>query len=251
MSQTEAHLFEIFDSVQGEGPYLGVRQLFIRFCGCNLSCAYCDTKLTELSPKYKVEQNAGRGDFKQFDNPVASDQLLQIIAAKLGKKPPHHSIVLTGGEPMLQVNFLKAILPDIRKFGLPVYLETNGVLPDHLAEVVDLVDIIALDYKLPSATGLSDYAVEHRKSLQIAQAKEVFVKVVFTKEARTLEIDSVAKLMVEINPELCLVLQPATPQGAIKHWPPAELMLALYAVARRSLKNVRVIPQTHKIMKVF
>jgi organic radical activating enzyme len=120
-----------------------------------------------------------------------------------------------------------------------------------LAEVVDLVDIIALDYKLPSATGLSDYAVEHRKSLQIAQAKEVFVKVVFTKEARTLEIDSVAKLMVEINPELCLVLQPATPQGAIKHWPPAELMLALYAVARRSLKNVRVIPQTHKIMKVF
>ncbi|MFA4858077.1 MAG: 7-carboxy-7-deazaguanine synthase QueE [Candidatus Margulisiibacteriota bacterium] len=251
MSQTEAQLFEIFDSIQGEGTYLGVRQLFIRFCGCNLSCAYCDTQLAELSPRYKVEQTAGLGDFKQFNNPISASQLLQIIADKLGKKPIQHSISLTGGEPLLQVNFLKTFLPEVRKFGLPIYLETNGVLPDHLGEIIDLVDLVALDYKLPSATGLSDYALEHKKSLQIALAKEVFVKVVFTKDARPLEIDAVAKLIAAINPEICLVLQPATPHGTIKHWPTAELMLALYAVARRSLKNVRLIPQVHKIMKVL
>lgn len=35
---------EIFTSIQGEGLYIGVKQLFIRFCGCNLKCDYCDTQ---------------------------------------------------------------------------------------------------------------------------------------------------------------------------------------------------------------
>ncbi|MCL5059022.1 MAG: 7-carboxy-7-deazaguanine synthase QueE, partial [Actinobacteria bacterium] len=39
----KAAVREIFSSVQGEGPYVGTRQIFIRFDGCNLSCRYCDT----------------------------------------------------------------------------------------------------------------------------------------------------------------------------------------------------------------
>ena len=34
---------EIFKSIQGEGPYIGYEQLFVRFCKCNLKCGYCDT----------------------------------------------------------------------------------------------------------------------------------------------------------------------------------------------------------------
>ncbi|MBI2447469.1 MAG: 7-carboxy-7-deazaguanine synthase QueE, partial [Candidatus Omnitrophica bacterium] len=34
---------EIFSSIQGEGLYLGKRQIFVRFYGCNMRCAYCDT----------------------------------------------------------------------------------------------------------------------------------------------------------------------------------------------------------------
>ena len=34
---------EIFSSIQGEGPYVGEKHVFVRFCKCNLACKYCDT----------------------------------------------------------------------------------------------------------------------------------------------------------------------------------------------------------------
>ena len=37
---------EIFASIQGEGPYVGYKQLFVRFCNCNLKCNYCDTEFS-------------------------------------------------------------------------------------------------------------------------------------------------------------------------------------------------------------
>ena len=47
---------EIFTSIQGEGLFIGYKQLFIRFCGCNLSCNYCDTDYrTVNSSEYTVD----------------------------------------------------------------------------------------------------------------------------------------------------------------------------------------------------
>ena len=43
----EAKINEIFSSIQGEGPIVGYKQLFIRFCGCNLHCDYCDTEFQQ------------------------------------------------------------------------------------------------------------------------------------------------------------------------------------------------------------
>ena len=44
-----AHLVEVFSSFQGEGLYVGQRQLFIRFAGCNLRCRFCDTEAAQES----------------------------------------------------------------------------------------------------------------------------------------------------------------------------------------------------------
>lgn len=251
MSQKNAHLFEIFDSIQGEGPYLGERQLFVRFCGCNLSCAYCDTKARTIVDQYQVEQTAGKGDFKHFANPIAAEDLISIIKTKLGNRRIHHSIALTGGEPLMQVEFLKEFLPRLKELNIPIYLETNGILKDHLSEVINLIDIIAFDIKIPSATGLSDYSAEHQKALKVAAPQEVFVKIVYTKETKALEIDKAARLVAGVDPALRLILQPASPGHKNKHLPPPELGLAFMAVAKRSLQNVRLIPQIHRFLKIL
>ena len=49
---------EIFDSIQGEGPYVGEKQLFVRTTKCNLNCKYCDTDFLcdENSKEYNFDE---------------------------------------------------------------------------------------------------------------------------------------------------------------------------------------------------
>jgi len=241
----EAYLTELFSSLQGEGRYVGERQIFVRFAGCNLACQYCDSpQALVLGPTYKVENSPGSRKFETLPNPVSAAKLCELVGTLDKPAGINHSLSLTGGEPLLQVDFLKEFLPQLK---MKVYLETNGVLADRLAEVIELVDIIAMDIKLPSATGQSPYWKEHRKFLETAYLKEVFVKIVVTKETNVKEVDEAASLIAEVDDKLPLVIQPVSPHGPTKHRPAAEELLAFHAVAKRKLTDVRVIPQLHKI----
>ena len=250
MSDISAQLCEVFNSIQGEGLYVGDRQTFIRFAGCNLSCQYCDTpEALVVSKEYKVETSPGKKNFNKHSNPATTSQLIDLINLLDKPKGLTSAISLTGGEPLLQVDFLKSFLPELKKNNpLPLHLETNGVLPDHLAEVIDLIDVVALDLKLESATGLSPYWKEHRKALEVAFMKDVFVKIVFSRETKAKELDDAVKLIAEIDENIQLVLQPVTPHGPIKHRPLAEQIMAFDAIAKRKLKRVKVIPQVHKLL---
>lgn len=252
MSSNDAQLCEIFTSIQGEGVYLGEKQVFIRFSGCNLSCDYCDSiGALSFSPEYKVEQTPGKQDFKNFKNPVPVAELLVHISAVL--KPTYyvHSISLTGGEPLLQVNFSKNLLPELKKNNIKVYLETNGTLPQNLEEIIDFIDIVAMDIKLPSACNGSDYFKEHKLFLEIAYTKEVFVKVPVVPTTTIKEIDTAAKLVAEIDDSIPLVIQPVTPNKIIKHMTHFQNLLAWQTISRKSLKNVRIIPQIHKFLGIL
>ena len=70
---------EIFESIQGEGPYIGYNQLFVRFSKCNLNCKYCDTDFTSDLKEYSLEE----------------------LLEETNKFKNIHSISLTGGEPLL------------------------------------------------------------------------------------------------------------------------------------------------------
>jgi len=235
-----APVSEIFSSIQGEGVYVGRRQIFVRLQGCNLACSYCDT--SRSSGPCRFETVPGSCEFSSTPNPVSSRWLRDLVDS-LTTVVPHHSISITGGEPLLHAGFLKQWLPSLEN-NLPIHLETNGTLPDALAEVIEFVDVIAMDVKLPSATGVAERYDDHRRFLKIASAREAFVKVVFGNETFDDELLLATEIVQSIDACLPFVLQPVTGVGA----PCRQRIISAAALAASVLPNVLVIPQAHKIM---
>ncbi|OGC09568.1 hypothetical protein A3J90_04785 [candidate division WOR-1 bacterium RIFOXYC2_FULL_37_10] len=252
MSSTDAQLHEVFTSIQGEGVYLGERQVFVRFSGCNLSCDYCDTdQALSLTPEYKAEQTPGKHDFKNFKNPISKDDLLKLILDLCKPNYFVHSVSITGGEPLLQVDFLKNFLPRLKENKLKVYLETNGTLSNHLEEIIEFIDIVSMDIKLPSSSGCALNVRDFKKFLEIAYLKEVFVKVIVTPLSIIKEIEEAAKVVAEIDNKIPFIIQPAAPGKKIKHLPPISDLFAWRTIAKKHLENVKIIPQIHKALGVL
>jgi len=144
---------------------------------------------------------------------------------------------------LLHAAFLRQWLP-LLKSGLFVHLETNGTMPDALDEVSALVDVVAMDIKLPSATGEAPQYERHRRFLQAAARREVFAKVVFGEGTSESELAEVAAIVGRVDPVIPVVLQPVTGPGA----PSAQLIMGAQTFLSKALVNVLVIPQTHKIV---
>ena len=116
---------EMFRSIQGEGKLIGVPTYFIRSIGCNLDCAWCDTKYS-------------------FDGgtEVSIDEIVDSA-----RDETH--ICLTGGEPMIQREFPE-LLDRLLEAGKHVTIETNGSI-----SIKDLPDseniLVSMDIKCPSS----------------------------------------------------------------------------------------------------
>jgi organic radical activating enzyme len=245
-----AELIEIFSSIQGEGLLIGLRQVFIRFFACNLACQYCDTGKPERTtvPAFcMVENSPGKRNFSSETNPLPLNRVLMLLHKWQRDYPGiHHSISITGGEPLLYCGILKKWLPEIKTI-LPVYLETNGILYDELSTIIEHLDHIGMDIKLPSTTGLSGFWEEHRLFLQIAARKNPVVKVVVSSDTPNWEISKSCEIIASVDKNIPLILQPVTlPNGN----PGISSMraLELQEIACRYLKETRVIPQTHKFL---
>lgn len=245
----QASLVEIFSAIQGEGPKVGERQLFLRFLGCDVHCAFCDTPATHQRVRdARVEQTPGARDWAPLANPAP---LAQVLAATARLHAPglHKMVALTGGEPLLQDDFLAAFLPALRaRVPLPVYCETHGLAVEAIGRLIEFVDYVAMDVKLPSATGEPARFAEHREFLAIARARPHFVKMVVGPDTPRDELLAACALVAEVDRATPVVLQPVTPYGPIKRAPSPALMLALQAAAAAVLDDVRVIPQTHVFM---
>ena len=157
-----AKINEIFESIQGEGKYLGANQIFVRFSNCNLHCKFCDTQFFEG---------------KEYDVQALIKKISDFDLSKV------HSISFTGGEPLMFVDFLNEFLDgfkDISKeYNIKIYLETNGTLFQNLKKIVDKIDVISMDIKLKTATGEENKFDINDKFLEIASEVETYVKVVF------------------------------------------------------------------------
>ena len=241
-----ADLIEMFSSVQGEGKYIGCRQIFVRMANCNLNCAYCDTNF-KRGNFCNVETSAGSMTFEQIENPIDAAQVAEFIK-RFNSQVPTHSVSFTGGEPLLNWKFISEVAEKIKNTGLKIFLETNGTLANELSQIINCVDIVSADIKLPSVAG--NFFDNHREFLKIAAQKDLYAKIVISAETTREEFDAAINLIAEISPEILSILQPVTPFKNVKAIS-AQKILQLQAVALQKLKSVRVIPQTHRIINIF
>jgi 7-carboxy-7-deazaguanine synthase len=250
VTETKAHLVEMFASVQGEGPWVGERQLFVRFLGCNLDCLYCDAPETKTKQSHcRIEVEPGSWTFENLPNPFTVSELMGQIE-RFGPPSTYHSIAVTGGEPLLHHRFLTSWFPVLIEQGYAVYLETSGEFHDRLKLVAPWVDYCAMDIKLPSSSGERPLWTEHRKFLAVCReyAMKTFAKVVVGHNSTDAEIEESARVVAEVWPDVPLVLQPVTPFGRVTAAPTIAQMLHWQLVAQGITRNVRVIPQTHKML---
>ena len=113
---------EIFKTLQGEGAQMGRAAVFCRFAGCNLwsgresdrttsVCSFCDTDFVGMD-------GSGGGRFTD------ADSLATAIAAEWGDSCANRYVVLTGGEPLLQV--ADALVAALHAYDFEIGVETNG-----------------------------------------------------------------------------------------------------------------------------
>ena len=244
------YISEIFSSIQGEGYLAGRRQIFVRTVGCNLECRYCDTEYTDTEP-CRVEMKPGSAAFLHLPQPLSLQAVLHILTDWISALPDaHHSVSLTGGEPLLCADLLVNWLPELRRL-IPIHLETNGTLPQALEQVIEHVDYISMDMKLPSSAGCREYLWDrHRLFLQTARLRNVSVKVVISEDTPPDEIRQVCDIIASVNSTIPLFLQPLSLScGGIGI--SGAHILSLQEVAAHVLTDVRVIPQMHKLLRVL
>jgi len=243
----EAPLIEVFSSLQGEGVLIGARQIFVRFAECNLACTYCDTPF-QPATTCKVETIPGSADFTGHENPVDLRYITHLISEwQHNYNNFHHSVVLTGGEPLLHAGLLKDWLPEIKPM-LPVYLETNGTLPIELDTVLPLVDMISMDIKGFSTSGVSTPWAVHAQFMELAKEQLCQVKLVVDSTTSDAEVLQAAMLVSQHAPEKPFILQPRTMAAGLALG--GRDLLRLQQVAAEKHHDVRVIPQIHPLMGV-
>ena len=120
-------IIEVFHSIQGEGPFTGVRTSFIRTARCNLRCSWCDTTYS-----------FGPGKERS-------------IASLLADVRRHHTryACLTGGEPLLQRDSA-ALLAALSRRGLVTVVETGGSLDVGPYLTIPRV-VLSVDVKCPGS----------------------------------------------------------------------------------------------------
>lgn len=242
-----AGLQEIFSSIQGEGPWVGRRQVFVRFNACHLKCAYCDTPQKPAAERCRVEPVSGSGEAVYLNNPVSAETVLDWIR-RFSEQARHHSVSFTGGEPLLYVDFLKTLLPQVAPV-LPVYLETSGTQPEALQALLPWIRIVAMDIKLPSTTKEPMRLEAHRQFYALSREKDHFVKLVFSDETPLAELDAVYDIVTDTATPI--ILQPMTQLDTGECTVSQAKVFELETALSRRYPDVRVIPQTHRMLNLL
>ena len=127
------NIIEKFVSIDGEGPSAGELATFIRFQGCNLRCAWCDTT-------YSFDKS-------EITEVLSAEEIYSYI-----KETGVSNVTLTGGEPLLQIDFVTELFKIAKAHGIHTALDTSGITfnPENTENINNLLkytDLVLLDIK--------------------------------------------------------------------------------------------------------
>ena len=205
------NISEIFYSIQGEGVEIGLPTVFVRLYACDLRCSWCDTM-------YAVE---GR-DFKKMTVGEVRAGIEEFGCKR---------VCITGGEPLIQKDEAGELAEELIKDGYGIVLETSG---HKMPPPVFWTDncVISMDCKCPGSgmQGRMDFGL-FEKLRPRDQLKFVIADEADYEYAKQI----LSKYSIAAN----IIFQPAGGQG---------LGWITERVLDENLKQVRVLPQLHKII---
>lgn len=251
-----APVLEVFASIQGEGRFVGEPQAFVRLAGCPLRCRWCDTPGSWAVPSApRARIRSGPASQRAAGWAAPEDVRTWIEAVEAG---PARTVSLTGGEPLLWPDFVRALRAELGPRRL--HLETAGAHPRALAGVLASVDHVSLDLKLPADMappeplaqagegephGPEAWAAVRAEVLALVRGRDACAKLIVAGDRRAAEFLPLLDDVARLAPELPLVLQPVTPVNGVPA-PGAALLEELVRAALARALAVRVVPQIHR-----
>lgn len=211
----EIEILELFKTIQGEGILQGMPSIILRLPGCNLQCAWCDTK--------HILSNKGRS--------VHFGYLLEEIG-----QMDCRNIIITGGEPLINDNIIE-ITKILKSFDYHITIETNGTI---LKPVI--CDLISISPKLKNSNPYSENSEQYTFYENIRENTDILkyyisrynyqLKFIVESEHDIAEMFSLLEQIREVDKERILI----TPQAATK----IELMEKQKLILKYCLKyNLR------------
>lgn len=209
---------EVFDSIQGEGIYMGLPTTFIRLSGCNLRCTWCDTK-------YAFEEG--------------QEMSIEDIASKCNKK----TVCITGGEPLIQD--LDPLIRLLHRGNHLVHVETNGTIRPRVVTKW-LVDFWTVSPKL-SNSGMESHLNPAAVSYILDHTREAQLKFVIESKSDLEEAMVFSKLVMPVENKWPVVVQPQSFHTESLDEYLTHLRQIVSWVKEMEL-NWRVMPQLHRLL---
>lgn len=274
-----APVVEVFASFQGEGLFVGEAQVFLRLAGCPLRCRWCDTPGswgTRVEKSARIQRD---GEAVQHEQRIASPFKAALWIASVEPGEPR-TVSVTGGEPLMWPDFIRALRPMIGARRL--HLETAGAHPEALAKVLDVVDHVSMDLKLPADMDdpvelegalevpgsevddeaprpapiteaaprtSEEWAMARRRSLDLIRDHDACVKVVVSGGQAPRAYDELFEDVARRAPDCPVFIAPATPMGGVSA-PQFQDLVMVVENARDLGLDVRVLPQVHRMLGI-
>ncbi|MEM8710747.1 MAG: 7-carboxy-7-deazaguanine synthase QueE [Planctomycetota bacterium] len=281
-----APVVEVFASFQGEGLFVGEPQVFLRLAGCPLRCRWCDTPGSWALREAGTARIERDGEPAAREDRVASPFQAALWVASVEPGEPR-TVSITGGEPLIWPEFILALKPMLGS--RRVHLETAGAHPEALARVIEAIDHVSLDLKLPAdmdepvefpsavseRDGVSEamahdeddgegpprpieeaaprtpeeWTLARRRCLDLVREHNACAKVVVSGGVPPRAYDELFEDVARRAPDIPVFVAPATPMNGVAA-PEISDLVTVAENARDLGLDVRVLPQVHRLLGI-